>query len=73
MSSAVLNFPICETKDVEPCSSEDTKPSLESYDSADECSYAHLVHVYEIIELKHQLLDRNVFDDECSTWPEISA
>ena len=50
----------CETKDGAARSSADSKPILESHDSADKCSYAHLVHVYTLVELEHQVLSRNI-------------
>ena len=43
----------------------ETKPNPESYDSGEECSLAHLVHVLELLEGDDQQVDRCVFDDFC--------
>lgn len=43
----------------------DPKPLLESYDSAQECSFARLVRLYELLEIEDQEIDRCVFDDSC--------
>jgi hypothetical protein len=42
-----------------------TKPHLESFDSGEECSLAHLVQLYELLEIEDQEVDRYVFDDSC--------
>lgn len=43
----------------------ETKPHLESFDSGEEFSLAHLVHLYELLEIEDQEVDRCVFDDSC--------
>lgn len=42
-----------------------TKPHLESLDSGEECSFSHLVRLYELLEIEDQEVDRYVFDDSC--------
>lgn len=51
--------------EVKPCSVAEMKLRLESYDSAEECSLARLVRVYELLEIEDKALDRCVFDDTC--------
>ena len=53
-----------EVTEVKMCSAE-LKPSPESFDSGEECSFARLVRVYELLEIEDQELDRCVFEDGC--------
>ena len=41
------------------------KPSLESYDSAEEFTFVRLVRLYELAEIEDQELNRCIFDDQC--------
>ena len=43
----------------------ETKPQPRSYDSGEECSFARLVHLYELVEIEDRELDRCVFEDAC--------
>lgn len=45
----------------------DTKPHLESHDSGHECSLAHLLELYRLVEVEEHELDGYVFDDSCLT------
>lgn len=63
--AALLDPTTYQKKEVKSCSLGDTKPRVESYDSGEEFSFAHLVHVHELVEFEDQVLNRYVFDDEC--------
>lgn len=39
--------------------------NLESYDSGNECSFAHLVELYKLVEAEEHDLDGYVFDESC--------
>lgn len=41
------------------------KPILDSYDSGEECSFARLVRIHELIEIEDQEQNRLLFDDSC--------
>ena len=41
------------------------KPRLDSYDSGRECSLAHLLELYRLVEVEEHELDGYVFDDSC--------
>jgi len=43
----------------------ETKPHLDSYDSAEECSLEHLLRLYQMVEADHREQDGYVFDDTC--------
>jgi len=43
----------------------ETKPRLDSYDSAQEFSLQHLVQLYKLLEIEDYELDGYVFDDTC--------
>jgi len=67
-----VSFPsVLEAKSPQPAvkprmeSQLQTKPHLESFDSGEECSLAHLVQLYELLEIEDQEVDRYVFDDSC--------
>lgn len=42
-----------------------SRPYLDSFDSAHEFSFEHLMEVYRLVELADYELDRYVFDDAC--------
>ena len=52
MSSVLLEPFTHEEEILKSPARTDSKPRLESYDSADECSFAHLMHVYQLIDLE---------------------
>lgn len=43
----------------------ETQPRPDSYDSAPECSLAHLLTLYRLVESEERELDGYVFDDSC--------
>ena len=43
----------------------ETRPHLDSFDSAHECSLAHLLELYRMVEVEDHELDGYVFDDSC--------
>ena len=43
----------------------ETKPHLESLDSGQECSMAHLLELYRLVEAEDPELSGYVFDDSC--------
>lgn len=51
--------------EVKSRSAAEIKPTPDSYDSCEECSFARLVRVFELLEIEDQELDRCVFDDSC--------
>ena len=42
-----------------------TKPRPDSYDSSPECSLAHLLELYRLVEAEEHEMDGYVFDDSC--------
>jgi hypothetical protein len=51
--------------DVELSVPTERKPRLESLDSGPECSLAHLLRLYRLVENEDHSLDGYVFDDSC--------
>jgi len=43
----------------------ETKPHLDSLDSGQECSMAHLLELYRLVEAEDPELKGYVFDDSC--------
>lgn len=52
MSSVLLEPHTHEIEDVKPYVPADPRPRPESYDSGEECSLAHLAHLYKLVELE---------------------
>lgn len=65
MSSVLEPLTSYARKEVKSYRRAEIRPILDSYDSGEECSFAHLVRLYELVEIEDRELDRCVFDDEC--------
>ena len=53
---------VCET---ETFLQVETKPQIDSLDSGPECSLAHLLELYRIVEAEDRECEGYVFDDSC--------
>ena len=58
-------MPYSELLEAETFLQVETKPHLESLDSGHECSMAHLLELYRLVEAEDPELDGYVFDDTC--------
>lgn len=58
-------MPYAEVLESETYLQIEIKPRLESHDSGQECSMAHLVELFKLVEAEDAELEGYVFDDTC--------